>query len=129
MITVSLPWPDNKLSPNARVHHFALARAKAKAKSAANILAFLAYREIGRPHIIGAVDVSITFNPPDNRRRDIDNMLASNKAALDGVSAAIGVDDSRWDLRLSRGDVVKGGMVVVQITPRAVALPVMGQIT
>ena len=129
MITVNLPWPDKKLSPNARVHHFVLARAKSKAKSAANILAFLAYREIGRPQIIGSVDVQITFNPPDNRRRDIDNMLASNKAALDGVSAAIGVDDSRWGLSLSRGDVVKGGRVVVQIKPRAVALPVMGQIT
>ena len=129
MITVNLPWPDKKLSPNARVHHFVLARAKSKAKSAANILAFLAYREIGRPHIIGPLDVSITFHPPDNRRRDIDNMLASNKAALDGVSAAIGVDDSRWGLSLSRGDVVKGGRVVVQIKPRAVALPVMGQIT
>lgn len=129
MIVITLPWPDNKLSPNARVHHFVLARAKAKAKSAANILAFLAYREIGRPKIIGAVDVSITFHPPDNRRRDIDNMLASNKAALDGIADAIGVDDSKWNLSLSKGDPAPSGRVLVQIVPRAVALPVMGQIT
>jgi len=129
VITITLPWHDRKLSPNARVHHFVLARAKKKAKSDANILAFLAYREIGRPQLIAPITVSITFHPPDNRRRDLDNMLASNKAALDGIAAAIGVDDSLWRLSLSRGDVVKSGKVVVQITPAAVSVPVVGQVS
>lgn len=126
MITITLPWPDRKLSPNARVHHFVLARAKKKARSDANILAVLSLREIGRPQLIAPVMVAITFHPPDNRRRDLDNMLASGKSALDGIAAAIGVDDSQWRLSLSRGDVVKSGKVVVQITPAAVVLPIVG---
>ena len=45
----------------------------------------------------------ITFHAPDNRHRDMDNMLASIKAGIDAVAKAIEVDDSRWDLVLERG--------------------------
>lgn len=49
----------------------------------------------------GAIDVSnglkITFYTPDKRRRDVDNLLASLKPALDGFSEALGIDDSNFN--------------------------------
>ena len=43
-------------------------------------------------------------------------MLASIKSGLDGISQAIGVDDSKWSLTITKGDPIKGGQVVVDIT-------------
>lgn len=60
----------------------------------------------------------ITFNPPDRRKRDLDNLLASIKSHLDGVADVIGVDDSKWGLTLVRGEVVKGGAVKVEVVDR-----------
>jgi crossover junction endodeoxyribonuclease RusA len=60
-------------------------------------------------------NVKVTFHPPDNRRRDTDNMLASCKASLDGLALAMGVDDADWNLTIARADPVKGGAVVVEI--------------
>lgn len=59
--------------------------------------------------------LSITFNPPDKRRRDLDNMLASCKAMLDGLASAMKVDDYEFTITLRRGDPVKGGAVAVVI--------------
>ena len=38
--------------------------------------------------------MKITFFTPDNRKRDLDNLLAAMKPALDGMARAIGVDDA-----------------------------------
>lgn len=57
----------------------------------------------------------VTFYPPDNRRRDTDNMLASIKVGLDGIAAASGVDDRGWTFDLRRGHVVRGGLVTVEV--------------
>lgn len=59
--------------------------------------------------------LAIEFCPPDNRRRDLDNMLASCKACLDGLSDALGVDDSQWTLTLLRGPKAKGGAVNITV--------------
>ncbi|MDC0657068.1 hypothetical protein N6L27_03565 [Leisingera sp. SS27] len=59
--------------------------------------------------------VAIRFCPPDERRRDLDNMLASLKSGLDGVADATGQDDSEWSLSLERGEPEKGGAVYVEI--------------
>ena len=104
---VLLPWPPKELSPNARVHWAKKAKA---AKSYRNGAVWVTPRdEPGR-------NVTITFNPPDNRRRDLDNMLASIKSGLDGIAAAIGVDDSQWSLTIRKGEIVKGGLVTVEVT-------------
>lgn len=50
------------------------------------------------------------------RRADLDNMLAAMKAGLDGVAQATGVDDSRWEYRIARGDPTKGGRVDVELS-------------
>ena len=59
--------------------------------------------------------VTVTFFPPDKRRRDIDGLLSNLKAYLDGISDAIGVDDGGWDIFLKRGDVRKRGAVRVEM--------------
>lgn len=59
--------------------------------------------------------LAIQFCPPNRRKRDLDNMLASLKATLDGLSDAMGVDDSGWSLTLTRGEPVKGGAVFITI--------------
>lgn len=108
-----LPWPDKRLSPNARQHWAQIARAKKAAKRTAYYTAL----EAGLGKIEAtAIKVRLSFFPPDQRPRDTDNMIASMKAALDGVSQAIGVDDSKWTLEVSpRGPIEKHGMVKIEL--------------
>lgn len=110
---ISLSWPVRALSPNARAHWSGIARAKAAAKNQGYWLACAAYGN--RFKGAEALTLSITFCPPDNRRRDLDNMVASIKAHIDGISKAIGVDDSKFALRIQRGEVVKDGAVLVEV--------------
>lgn len=113
MAEILLPWPDKRLSPNARVHWRALAAAKKSAKAAAY------YTALGDG--VGRIDaaslkVRYTFFPPDSRRRDVDNLIASMKAANDGIALAIGVDDSKWLIEIAPfGDVHPTGQVKVEI--------------
>jgi len=68
-----------------------------------------------------ALDVKVTFFPPDKRRRDLDNMLASLKSGLDGVSDVVGIDDSKWTLSVSKAATIeRNGMVKLELnwTPR-----------
>ena len=110
---VVLPWPSPVLSPNSRAHWATKAKAAAKARRDATI----ACQAAGiRALPWAAMHVAIEFCPPDNRRRDTDNMLASIKSALDGMADASGVDDSRWTYAIARGEPVKGGMVLVAVT-------------
>ena len=62
------------------------------------------------------VSVTLTFHPPNKRRRDQDGMLAALKASLDGVSDGLMVDDHLFDLTPNFREPVKGGKVVVEIT-------------
>lgn len=62
------------------------------------------------------VPITITFNPPDKRKRDLDGGLSSLKQSLDGIATALTIDDSRFSpITLKRGEVRKGGEVVVEI--------------
>jgi crossover junction endodeoxyribonuclease RusA len=111
--TIFLPWPDRRLSPNARVHWSSLARAKKQAKRDA----YYTTLESG----IGRIDtqrlnVRVSFFPPDRRPRDIDNAFASCKAAFDGIASAIGVDDANWEISIApRGPIEKSGMVKIEL--------------
>lgn len=110
---VLLPWPPRELSPNARVHWARKAKIAKAYRGQAWALAVDAW---GFRQWVDSASFAITFNPPDNRARDLDNMLASMKSALDGIARAIGVDDSKWAISIRKGEVVKGGQVVVEIT-------------
>lgn len=116
---ITLPWPDKRLSPNARVHWADKGRAAATARNTAHWLVVNAKALRVNADAFRlkteAVRASITFHPPDKRPRDLDNMLASCKAYLDGISEAISIDDSKWEIAMRKAEVRKGGAVVVEL--------------
>lgn len=115
-IAVTLPWPHKLLSPNARVHW---AKRSPKTKAARQDAAWLVLAAMPKEErwsAPSAVSVSMTFCPPDNRRRDRDNLIASMKAATDGIADAIGIDDSKFETTYRMGEPVKGGAVLVTIS-------------
>lgn len=113
MVEVFLPWPSRKLSPNFRGHWGVIARAKKAAKRTAYYTAL----EAGLGKIDAErINVRVSFYPPDRRLRDTDNAIASCKALFDGLSQAIGIDDSKWELTISpRGPIEKNGLVKVEL--------------
>lgn len=115
MIEVTLPWPSTDLSPNARVHWARKAKAVRSARAEAYLLA---KQELREPATFQDPVVHLTFCPPDRRRRDWDNMLAGLKSHLDGLSDALGIDDSLFSLELARGEPCKGGAVRVRVQDR-----------
>lgn len=108
---LTLPWPQRILSPNARAHYMAVGKAKkalraewawqAKAQGAGEIAA-------------KSLTVALEFHKPSRRAMDMDNMLASCKAGLDGLADVLGVDDSKWTLVLSVAPEI-GGFVRVEV--------------
>ena len=109
---ITLPWPARALHPNARVHHMVKAKWAGKARRDAHWTATAAGL---RPSGADSVAVAITFFPPDNRRRDLDGMLGALKSSLDGIADALGVDDSRWEISMRKGQAKPphGGVEVV----------------
>ena len=117
---IDLPWPSSKLKPNGSHGHWAVvANARKKARAEACLIAKAA---IGRQMIDGEgmdwlgedrIPVRITFYPPDRRRRDDDNMVASFKAYRDGIADALGVDDRRFRPHYFFEDAAKPGKVIV----------------
>lgn len=119
-VKIVLPWPHSKLKPNGGHGHWAeRARYKAVAREEARLLTFDAMQK----HLAtsahfqgeGRLGMAITFYPPDKRRRDDDNMIASFKAARDGIADALGVDDRRFRPHYFFEDAAKPGRVEVEI--------------
>lgn len=106
---IELPFPPPVLSPNARKHWGAQARAF-KAYKTACYLVLSQWRK----HLLGRDKFIVTFRPPDRHRRDTDNMIAAIKAALDALSMVSGVDDSQFTVTYRRDEPVKGGAVIVE---------------
>lgn len=95
---VVLPWPPLPLSPNHKVHWAIRRRAVADYKKQAWALALEATH--GRvKRLKGRVDVEMHFYPPTAARRDEDNLIASMKAGIDGLAAAIATDDCQFHYR------------------------------
>jgi crossover junction endodeoxyribonuclease RusA len=93
-VKIELPLPPRDLHPNARVHW----AAKARRVKAYRYRAYLAgcVQRVGQRHAWAAAEVHTTFHVPDRRRRDPDGLMASLKAAWDGlVDAGILADDDR----------------------------------
>jgi len=112
-VRVVLPWPDRMLSPNARVHWSQKAKVVRAARNAAWALSLEA--KVPRMSVSARPRVEIEFCPPDRRRRDTDNCIASAKASMDGLADALGVDDSRFISTYRMADPVKGGAVIVTV--------------
>lgn len=108
---IILPWPSRKLSPNARVHW----RVKHTESKKARQVAFWLTKEAKIRPEPGLIPMRITFFPPDNRRRDDDNAIASFKAYRDGIAEAWGLDDHLFKPSYHFADPIKGGRVSVEI--------------
>jgi hypothetical protein len=99
---IILPWPDKRLSPNARLFWAKVKPVKAKAREDAAYATYAAMNAGARDvrawfaRDDGPIAVTVTFFPPDARHRDDDNMIASLKSARDGIADALGVNDRRF---------------------------------
>ena len=116
LVDIQLPWPDPKLSPNARLHWAIVYRAKAAYRDKCWALA----REQNVPQL--EVDtkyrLTLRFVPPDRRSYDRDNLVARMKAGLDGLADALFIDDQQFaELTASVSADSVGGFVEVRITP------------
>lgn len=113
MIVIELSWPDRILHPNSRPHW----AAKAKATKAARVAAFYAVRSQHRATVDWkAAKLDVTFFPPNAARRDKDGLIASLKAAQDGISDALGLDDSTFDAEYRIAEPIKGGLVRITLS-------------
>ena len=107
---ISLPWPHKNLNPNSRVHW---AQKSKQVKQHRMWAGTLATQEKVKSGVV--VTLSFHFYPPDNRRRDLDNMLSMCKAYIDGISDALGLDDSEFRIMLQKEKPLKGGAVNIKI--------------
>jgi crossover junction endodeoxyribonuclease RusA len=106
-----LPWPPTGLSPNARLHWAALSKLKKRYREACRLQVLA---QGAQPMEADRLDVKFTFFPPSRRRIDIDNCIARMKSGIDGVSDALGVDDSRWSMNFELSDQI-GGLIRIEV--------------
>jgi len=115
-MTITLPWPDRLLWPNARPHYHAKARATKAARHAAWALTLAAGARVDQDRPISRpIALTVTFCAPDKRHRDRDNAIAACKAYMDGLADALGVNDRRFEPTYKWGEVRKGGAVEVTL--------------
>lgn len=111
---IILPYPPSILNPNSRPFWAAKARAVKQYKHACMWIA-KSHKERPKIDDNGVLKLSITFCPPNNRRRDLDNAIASAKNLQDALATVWGLDDSRFVATYRMGEVVKNGAVVVEV--------------
>lgn len=121
-ITITLPFPNGKLSPNRAkgMHWGATSSLKGRQFDDAYAAAYQAMTSITAkewtPLVGRAIPLTVTFNEPDRRMRDLDNLLAAAKSAIDGIATALTVNDKHFSpITIKRGDVVKGGQMIVEV--------------
>ena len=118
---ITLPWPDKRLSPNAkrRKHWRTYQPAINADRTAGKMLTFDAMQKhlATQSHFAGdePIAMTVTFFPPDRRHRDDDGMIGSFKHARDGIADALGVDDRRFRPHYFFAEPEKPGRVVVEI--------------
>jgi crossover junction endodeoxyribonuclease RusA len=120
VITIVLPWPDKRLTPNAkRRKHWTVYNGAVKADRASGHL----YTTLAVPlaskralaAVAGKIALTVTFYPPDNRRRDDDGMVSAFKHMRDGIADALGVDDHKFRASYVVAEAAKPGRVEVMI--------------
>jgi crossover junction endodeoxyribonuclease RusA len=111
----TLPWPPsvNHYWRNFRGRMVIGARGR---EFRTRALVAIREQRIPADQLGGPLRVELLANPPDRRRRDLDNL---QKALLDAVVAAGVIEDDSHidDLRVTRGKVLPGGSVTVSIRP------------
>ena len=114
MITIiELPYPPtlNKLYPNNRSGRRILSAEGRKYKQAV----FYIVKQKKIKKLSGSIKVLIHAHPPDNRRRDMDNIV---KIIFDSLGNADVFDDDSQidDFRVIRKEKKKNGMVIVELS-------------
>lgn len=109
---IQFPWPPKELSPNARSHFHAKARIAKAYREQAYWISRIDPLTLPAD---GEIPLLVEFFPPDARKRDLDNMLSSAKAMLDGFSDAHVVNDQRFTLTIRRCEPTPKGKVIVRL--------------
>jgi len=111
MIELTLPWPPS-VNTYWRVFN-GRAIISAKGREYRKAVADQVLIQRAAKNYVGKLQVEIQAFRPDNRRRDLDNLL---KAALDGCThAGVWQDDSNIvDLRIYWADTI-GGMLKLKV--------------
>lgn len=117
---VGLPWPDARLTPNAkrRKHWRTYQPIVKQAREMAHIETVMQVPPEQRSAFKNGNDkipVSVTFYPPDRRKRDDDGMIGQFKPYRDGICDALGIDDHRWKTSYTVADPCKPGRIEVVI--------------
>lgn len=112
---IKLSWPAQPLWQNHTCHW--------TKRSAAKKAHRLEAKQACKSHFVEPDETAILefdFFPPDRRRRDLHNMPATMKAAIDGIADAMGVDDEKFRCRWPEyfKEPQKGGCVLIQIKTR-----------
>lgn len=117
-IVVTLPYPDSKLSQN----HRGAWQTTLKTKKEAYAVGYWRAKEaLGGKTLQskGEWTVSVEFAPPDKRKRDVHNAFAALKSYIDGIAAAIGVDDCMFvEWRILPFVYAKDSYAKLTFTPR-----------
>lgn len=109
---LNLPWP-----PSNNVyyrHNRGRTHISAEGKAYREAVIYMTRAQDAKRFGVQPIAVRVVANPPDRRRRDLDNLCKSVFDAL--TQARVWDDDSQvHDLHLRWGEVVKGGGLVVTI--------------
>ena len=122
-VTLDLPWPPADLNPNrARsLHWSAHHRAAAQYRRDCFLIAYdqmALFRPWGRSFfpLTPPITATVTFQMPNRRRRDLDNLLAAMKPAWDGlVDAGLLADDNADQLTITLKPPQYGGPAGVRL--------------
>lgn len=118
MIEIIMPFPPAILSPNARPHWAAKAKAVKSYRHTGYLAAMIADKGSTFPFEYegGEINLWIDFHPPSSRRMDDDNALSRFKSGRDGIADYLGVDDSVFISHPMIKEKIAGGCVKVRIT-------------
>ena len=110
---IEISWPPRPLWPNhtgkLRLKMRAQKLYREEAQGATQAALGSAYRA---PEGV-EIPLVVTFYPPNNIRRDRDNMIAAFKRGQDGIARAIHADDHWFRPRYHFAEPVKNGRVVI----------------
>ena len=110
---IDLLWPDRILHPNARPHWAVKAKAVKIYREYAEMMARQSGIKLSPDEML---HLHVTFRPPSKRRFDIDGLLSSIKAGIDGISDGLSINDYAFrSASVEIGEPVKGGGVRVSI--------------
>ncbi len=114
-MNITLPWPDHDLHPNARIIWQIKQLRVREAREYAKYFTLSTINDM--TEYPGSIKIIYTFYPPNKAHRDLDNMIANMKPALDGIMDGLRTNDNQI-IMISAiwGAVIKGGAVVVEIT-------------